>query len=62
MKNLGPGGKWDGTVGIYRENSSAKTLGIFDADLIAGLPESVKWIAHNVREDPIFLDAILILD
>jgi len=36
-----------GTVGIYRHNSSADFIGIFDAALINALPDSVKWIAHN---------------
>ncbi|KAH8828208.1 hypothetical protein DL96DRAFT_1602213 [Flagelloscypha sp. PMI_526] len=47
LKNLGPGGKWEGTVGIYRENGSSTRIGIFDKELFAGLPNSVKWIAHN---------------
>ncbi|KAH7883188.1 D-isomer specific 2-hydroxyacid dehydrogenase [Phlebopus sp. FC_14] len=42
-----PGRPYDGTVGIYRRNISAARIGVFDADLIAGLPPSVKWIAHN---------------
>ncbi|KAF8583802.1 2-hydroxyacid dehydrogenase [Ramaria rubella] len=40
-------GKFVGTVGIYRHNSSADRIGIFDKDLIDKLPSSVKWIAHN---------------
>ncbi|KAH7104965.1 2-hydroxyacid dehydrogenase [Auriculariales sp. MPI-PUGE-AT-0066] len=36
-----------GIVGIYRHNSSADFIGIFDAALIKALPDSVKWIAHN---------------
>ncbi|KAH7926974.1 hypothetical protein BV22DRAFT_1007899 [Leucogyrophana mollusca] len=42
-----PGGQYEGTVGIYRRNISAARIGVFDADLIAGLPPSLKWIAHN---------------
>ncbi|KIJ65888.1 hypothetical protein HYDPIDRAFT_109958 [Hydnomerulius pinastri MD-312] len=41
------GAPYDGTVGIYRRNISAARIGIYDAELIAGLPESIKWIAHN---------------
>ncbi|KXN85302.1 Putative 2-hydroxyacid dehydrogenase UNK4.10 [Leucoagaricus sp. SymC.cos] len=42
-----PGGKYDGIVGIYRENESAKNIGIYDKQIIDGLPQSLKWIAHN---------------
>jgi glyoxylate reductase len=35
------------TVGIYRHNTSADRIGIFDSDLVNALPESVVWIAHN---------------
>ncbi|KAF8839405.1 hypothetical protein BDN67DRAFT_773898 [Paxillus ammoniavirescens] len=42
-----PGGPYEGTVGIYRRNISAARIGIYDGGLIAGLPSSVKWIAHN---------------
>ncbi|KAN0081224.1 D-isomer specific 2-hydroxyacid dehydrogenase, NAD binding domain containing protein [Tylopilus felleus] len=42
-----PGGPYDGTVGIYRRNVSAARIGIFDRELVTGLPLSVKWIAHN---------------
>ncbi|KAI0359687.1 hypothetical protein OH77DRAFT_1493802 [Trametes cingulata] len=45
--NLQPGGKYDGIVGIYRHNISADRIGIFDKELVAKLPTSVKWIAHN---------------
>ncbi|KAF9243123.1 D-isomer specific 2-hydroxyacid dehydrogenase [Melanogaster broomeanus] len=41
------GGPYEGTVGIYRRNISAARIGIYDRALIAGLPSSVKWIAHN---------------
>ena len=44
---LQPGGKYDGIVGIYRNNTSADFIGIFDKDLVSHLPSSVKWIAHN---------------
>jgi glyoxylate reductase len=36
-----------GISGIYRHNSSADRIGIFDSDLVKALPSSVKWIAHN---------------
>ncbi|KAI5123805.1 hypothetical protein M0805_009100 [Coniferiporia weirii] len=42
-----PGGKYAGIAGIYRHNSSADKIGIFDAELIDALPSSVGWIAHN---------------
>jgi len=42
-----PGGKYEGAVGLYRRNLSAARIGRFDKELIAGLPSSVKWIAHN---------------
>ncbi|KAF8306720.1 hypothetical protein DL93DRAFT_2088548 [Clavulina sp. PMI_390] len=40
-------GKLSGVVGIYRRNESSRQIGTYDAELIAMLPESVKWIAHN---------------
>ncbi|KAJ1306055.1 hypothetical protein OPQ81_010768 [Rhizoctonia solani] len=36
-----------GITGIYRHNTSADHIGIFDKELIDKLPSSVKWIAHN---------------
>jgi glyoxylate reductase len=42
-----PGGKYSNVVGIFRENSSAEKIGIFDKEIIYGLSPSVKWIAHN---------------
>lgn len=42
-----PGGKYDGIVGIYRENESAKIIGVYDKEVINGLPKSLQWIAHN---------------
>ena len=44
---LQPGGKYEGIIGVYRHNTSADRIGIFDAELVAKLPSSVKWIAHN---------------
>jgi glyoxylate reductase len=47
-------------VGIYRENDSSKTLGVFDKELIEGLPESIKWIAHNgAGYDPVDVHACI---
>jgi lactate dehydrogenase-like 2-hydroxyacid dehydrogenase len=34
-------------VGIYRHNTSADRIGIFDAELVNTLPKTVAWIAHN---------------
>ncbi|EGO00681.1 hypothetical protein SERLA73DRAFT_178559 [Serpula lacrymans var. lacrymans S7.3] len=42
-----PGGKYEGTVGIYRHNTSADSIGVFDKEIIAALVPQVKWIAHN---------------
>jgi len=42
-----PGGKYSDVVGIYRENGSSDTIGVFDKEIINGLASSVKWIAHN---------------
>lgn len=51
-------GKFADTVAIYRHNTSADRIGVFDADLIAHLPSSVKWIAHNgAGYDQIDIDA-----
>lgn len=52
------GGKYAGAIAIYRENTSASKLGIFDKELIEGLPSSVKWIAHNgAGYDPVDVHA-----
>lgn len=42
-----PGGKYDGIVGIYRVNESAQIIGVYDKEIIGGLPQSLQWIAHN---------------
>ncbi|KAG9312030.1 D-isomer specific 2-hydroxyacid dehydrogenase [Chiua virens] len=49
LVNLKPGGKYDGTVGIYRHNTSADRIGVFDKEIIRALAQTgtVKWIAHN---------------
>lgn len=40
-------GKYGGIVGVYRHNSSADRIGVFDKEIINALAPSVKWIAHN---------------
>jgi glyoxylate reductase len=47
LQNVKPGEKYADIVGIYRHNSSSDFIGIFDAEIINSLPESLKWIAHN---------------
>ena len=47
FEQLSDEGKFANTVGIYRHNSSADRIGIFDKELIDKLPSTVKWIAHN---------------
>jgi len=47
LDNLKPEGKYHGIVGIYRHNSSAERIGVFDGPLIDALAPSVRWIAHN---------------
>ncbi|KAG1851287.1 D-isomer specific 2-hydroxyacid dehydrogenase [Suillus subalutaceus] len=43
------GEKYDGIVGIYRHNTSADRIGVFDEEIIDALAETgtIKWIAHN---------------
>lgn len=47
FEGLKPGGKYDGTVGIYRHNTSSERIGVFDKEVIDTLPSTVGWIAHN---------------
>jgi len=49
LAGLKPGGKYDGIRGIYRHNTSADRIGVFDKEIIRALAETgtVKWIAHN---------------
>ncbi|TFY80102.1 hypothetical protein EWM64_g3913 [Hericium alpestre] len=47
LANLESGGRYEGTIAIYRHNSSADRIGIFDREIIEALALSVKWIAHN---------------
>ncbi len=42
-----PGGKYDGVVGIYRNNLSIGYIDVFDKELVEHLPSSLKWIAHQ---------------
>ncbi|KAG2074783.1 hypothetical protein BDR04DRAFT_1092320 [Suillus decipiens] len=49
LAGLKTGGKYDGVVGVYRHNTSADRIGVFDEEIIDALAETgtVKWIAHN---------------
>ena len=48
LKNLKPGGKYVGIIGVYRHNISANVIGVFDPTIISALADAgVKWIAHN---------------
>ncbi|KAJ5987569.1 hypothetical protein N7451_011934 [Penicillium sp. IBT 35674x] len=40
-------GHYDDVIAIYRSNTSNKYTGNFDAELLAVLPQSVKYICHN---------------
>lgn len=58
LANLTQGGKYEGTVAIYRDNTSAERVGVFDRALIGALPPGVRWIAHNgAGYDPIDVNA-----
>jgi glyoxylate reductase len=60
LEEFRPGGKYSGVVGIYRENTSAEQIGIFDKELVNGLSSSVKWIAHNgAGYDPVDVQACI---
>jgi hypothetical protein len=47
ITGLQPNGKYAGVIGVYRNNSSADSIGIFDKEIIDALAPSVRWIAHN---------------
>jgi len=49
LVGLKSGGKYDQIAGIYRHNTSADRIGVFDEEIIDALAETgtVKWIAHN---------------
>lgn len=49
VAGLKPGGKYCGVVGIYRHNTSADRIGVFDKEIVRALAKTgtVKWIAHN---------------
>ncbi|TFK74026.1 2-hydroxyacid dehydrogenase [Pluteus cervinus] len=47
LDDFKPGGKYHGVVAIFREITSVQFIGIFDKELIDGIGESVRWIAHN---------------
>jgi glyoxylate reductase len=60
LEGFRPEGKYSNVVGIYRENTSAQQIGVFDKELINGLPSSVKWIAHNgAGYDPVDVQACI---
>ncbi|RMJ24328.1 Dehydrogenase [Aspergillus sp. HF37] len=40
-------GRYDDVVAIYRSNTSTKFTGPFDAELLAALPASLRFICHN---------------
>lgn len=40
-------GEFDEVKGLYRSNNSVSETGPFDAELVAALPKSLKWVAHN---------------
>lgn len=48
LAGLKPNGKYANIIGIYRNNSSADDIGVFDKVIIGAVAASgVKWIAHN---------------
>lgn len=47
LSGLKPNGKYAGIVGVYRHNTSADRIGVFDKEIIGALAPNVKWIAHN---------------
>ncbi|KAJ7928465.1 hypothetical protein B0H13DRAFT_2228920 [Mycena leptocephala] len=47
LQGFKPSGKYDGVVGMFRDNTSAEQIGFFDKEIVDGFPPSVKWIAHN---------------
>ncbi|KAG1721406.1 hypothetical protein EDB19DRAFT_1898330 [Suillus lakei] len=46
---FGPGGPYEGTIALYRRNTSSEVLGKFDAPLIHALADTsmVRWIAQS---------------
>jgi glyoxylate reductase len=55
LSQLLENGKFADAVCIYRHNSSADRIGVFDKEIIDKLPPSVKWIAHNGESNFFFL-------
>ncbi|GAW08830.1 2-hydroxyacid dehydrogenase [Lentinula edodes] len=47
LKGFQPGGKYEGTVAVFRDNNLTDKIGIFDQSLVDGFPSTIKWIAHN---------------
>jgi glyoxylate reductase len=51
-------GEFDEVKGLYRSNNSVSETGPFDKELVAALPKSLKWVAHNgAGYDNIDIDA-----
>jgi len=46
LKNCEDGG-WNDVVALYRSNDSTSLTGLFDAELVSKLPESLRFICHN---------------
>ncbi|KAG0699380.1 D-isomer specific 2-hydroxyacid dehydrogenase [Suillus ampliporus] len=49
LSSFGPGGPYEGTVAVYRRNTSSEVLGKFDGPLIHALANTsmVRWIAQS---------------
>ncbi|KIK69048.1 hypothetical protein GYMLUDRAFT_213990 [Collybiopsis luxurians FD-317 M1] len=47
LQGFQSGGKYEGTIAMFRDNNVTDKIGIFDKELVDGFPSTVKWIAHN---------------
>lgn len=49
LSSFGPGGPYEGTIALYRRNTSSEVIGKFDAPLIHALADTsmVRWIAQS---------------
>ncbi|KAF5383487.1 hypothetical protein D9757_006132 [Collybiopsis confluens] len=47
LQGFQSGGKYEGTVAMFRDNNVTDKIGIFDKELVDAFPSTVKWIAHN---------------
>ncbi|KAK4047995.1 hypothetical protein OIV83_005029 [Microbotryomycetes sp. JL201] len=47
IKAFGQGGEYEDVVAVYRHNSSADHVGIFDKELVATFPPSLRYVCHN---------------